>query len=155
MPHWYEKLARISQRNRQEIVHAKLSRREMVRLGLLTSAGTLAVKSGLSSRALAQSTSQTSPASPPTLPWTQQMPILQAKQPMDPRNFKHGYPDGTTPIDGATKRINHQLCNVDPETGVWSGKFPPKKFYELTVKEGLNKFNSNYAPSSIWGFDGI
>lgn len=155
MPDWYEKLARISQRNRQEIIHAKLSRREMVRLGLLTSAGTLVGKSGLSSRALAQSTGQTTPASPPTFPWTQQLPILQAKVPMDPHNFKYGAPDGTTPIDGATKRINHQLCSYDANTGVWGGKFPPKKFYELTVKPGSNKFDKNYAPSTIWGFDGV
>ena len=37
-----------------DIVKAKLSRREMMRLGLLTASGGLALKSGLSARAFAQ-----------------------------------------------------------------------------------------------------
>ena len=51
MPSWQDKLALIAQRNRQEIVKAKLSRREMVRMGLITAGGTLVAKAGLSSRA--------------------------------------------------------------------------------------------------------
>ena len=48
MADWRTKLARTAQRNRLEIVKAKLSRREMVRLGLLTAGGTLIAKPGLS-----------------------------------------------------------------------------------------------------------
>ena len=40
MASWKDKLALMAQRNRQEIVKAKLSRREMMRLGLLTAGGT-------------------------------------------------------------------------------------------------------------------
>src|SRR3954453_18254276 len=47
MPSWRDKLALTAQRNRQEIVRAQLSRREMARLGLLTAAGTLIAKPGL------------------------------------------------------------------------------------------------------------
>ena len=36
MTGWKDKLALTAQKNRQEIVKAKLSRREMMRLGLLT-----------------------------------------------------------------------------------------------------------------------
>ena len=53
MKSWKDKLALTAQRNRQEIVKAKLSRREMMRLGLLTSGGALIAKAGLSARALA------------------------------------------------------------------------------------------------------
>ena len=53
MASWKDKLAVIAQRNRQEIVTAKLDRREMMRLGLLTAGGTLVAKAGLSSRAFA------------------------------------------------------------------------------------------------------
>jgi hypothetical protein len=41
MADWKEKLALTAQRNRQKIVKAKLDRREMMRLGLLTAGGTL------------------------------------------------------------------------------------------------------------------
>ena len=47
---WKDKLALTAQKNRQEIVRAKLNRREMMRLGLLTAGGTLIVKQGLSAR---------------------------------------------------------------------------------------------------------
>jgi hypothetical protein len=53
MASWKDRLALMAQRNRQEIVKAKLSRREMMRLGLLTAGGSLIFKQGLSARALA------------------------------------------------------------------------------------------------------
>ena len=40
-----------ARKNRQEIVKAGLTRREMIRMGLLTSAGLLVAKRGLSARA--------------------------------------------------------------------------------------------------------
>jgi hypothetical protein len=54
MASWKDKLALTEQRNRQEIIKAKLSRREMVRLGLITAGGSLVAKAGLSARAFAQ-----------------------------------------------------------------------------------------------------
>src|SRR6478609_3854247 len=123
MTNWYDKLARVAQRNRQEIVHAKLSRRDMMRLGLLTSAGTLVVKGGLSSRAYAQV--RLAPPSPPTKPWVQPLPILPIKTPVAPDKLTFGHPDGTTPTDGTKRRINHQLCSYDSVTGAYGGKFPP------------------------------
>ena len=53
MTSWKDKLALTAQRNRQEIIKAKLNRREMMRLGLLTAGGTLIAKAGLSARAFA------------------------------------------------------------------------------------------------------
>ena len=158
MASWRDKLALTAQRNRQEIVKAKLSRREMVRAGLITASGSLVLKSGLSSRAYAALTdpdTRPSPASPPVRPWLQDMPMLTIKQPVDYHDMLGGPPDGTTPIDGATKRINHQYCSYDPNTGVYGGKFPPKKFYELTAQEGPHQFHPDYAPTTVWGFDGL
>jgi FtsP/CotA-like multicopper oxidase with cupredoxin domain len=43
---------------------------------------------------------------------------------------------------------------VDPETGAFEGKFPPKKFYEMTVREAAVQLHPDYAPTTIWGFDG-
>jgi FtsP/CotA-like multicopper oxidase with cupredoxin domain len=152
MPDWKDKLALIAQRNRQEIVNAKLSRREMIRLGLLTSTGSLVVKAGLSSRAFAQT--RLTPPSPPSTPWVQPMPVLPIKTPLGPNALTHGHPDGTTLIDGAGRRINHQLCAYDG-AGTYSGKFPPKKFYETFVREADWKFHPSWGASKIWGFDGM
>src|SRR5262245_20946228 len=49
-PRW-TRLRRSAFHARQEIIRARLSRREMLKLGLLTSAGTLAAIAGLSDRA--------------------------------------------------------------------------------------------------------
>ena len=74
MTGWQEKLALTAQQNRQEIVKAKLSRREMMRLGLITAGGALVAKAGLSSRAgLAKDLGV--PPSPPATPWAQPMPV--------------------------------------------------------------------------------
>ena len=103
---------------------AKLSKREMMRLGLLTAGGSLIVKQGLSSRAFGalsltekDPTFSTMPPSPPARPWAQPMPRLTVKTPVAAHDMLHGAPDGTTPIDGATKRVNHQYCSYDADTG--------------------------------------
>ncbi len=162
MSSWREKLAAVAQRNRLEIVKAKLSRREMMRLGLLTAGGGLIAKQGLSARAFAKNgapdlpltTPVSVPPSPMTRPWVQPMPRLPVKTSVDPGKMLGGHPDGTTPIDGATRRVDHQLCTYDDVTHTFGGKFPPKKFYELTMKEAGQKFHPDYAPTTIWGFDG-
>src|SRR6202035_1475686 len=117
MASWKDRLALTAQRNRQEIVKAKLSRREMMRLGLLTAGGSLILKQGLSARALADQGSGggggggtsgggrltsvqavDGPPSPPVRPWAQPMPILTIKKPVDYHAMSGGVPDGTTVI---------------------------------------------------------
>ena len=89
MASWKDRLALTAQRNRQEIVKAKLDRREMMRLGLLTTGGALIAKAGLSSRAFAQAapsltdkdaTLSRVPPSPPIRPWVTPMPRPAMKQ---------------------------------------------------------------------------
>ena len=96
MTSWKEKLALTAQRNRQEIVKAKLDRREMMRLGLLTAGGALIAKAGLSSRAFGQAapsltdkdaTLSRVPASPPVRPWVAPMPRLTVKTAGEPRQY--------------------------------------------------------------------
>jgi FtsP/CotA-like multicopper oxidase with cupredoxin domain len=175
MTSWKDRLALTAQRNRQEIVKAKLDRREMMRLGLLTAGGALIAKAGLSSRAYGQAaptltdpdaTLSRVPASPPMRPWQQPMPLLTVKKPVDYHEMTAGLPDpitgkakiapcdGTTPIDGATKRINHQYFKVNPD-GTPNDKFGSTKFYELEAKEVSAKLNPDYAPTKYWGFDGL
>ncbi len=174
MASWKDKLALIAQRNRQEIVAAKLDRREMMRLGLLTAGGTLIAKAGLSSRAFGQSaptltdpdgTLSKVPASPPLRPWIAPMPRLKLKEPIDPYQMTAGDkdpvtgqykiepPTGYTPIDGATKSVAHQFFKRNPD-GTYADKFGNTKFYELEMKEASAKLHPDYAPTKFWGFDG-
>ena len=80
-------------KNRQELVKAGLtSRRDLMRLGLLTAGGMLIAKKGLSSRAWAGtwgsgrcysgSSGCGTCASPTTRPWVMNLPIPPVKQPI-------------------------------------------------------------------------
>ena len=70
---------------------------------------------------------------------------------------QHGYgaPDGTTPIDGATKRINHQyFSRTTPPTDTFGTRqpadsFAPQKFYELDMKEDFIQLHPDYAPRPV------
>jgi hypothetical protein len=180
MTSWKDKVQLQAQRNRQEIVKAKLDRREMMRLGLLTAGGSLILKQGLSSRAFGAATSgittpltdpdgtlSKNPASPPVRPWVAPMPRLTVKKSVSHDEMLHGSPDGTTPIDGATKRINHQYFHYDQVADAAGAPcysanpnnpkydFSPQKFYELTMAETQIKLHPDYAPSTYWAFDGV
>ena len=156
MADWKQKLALTAQRNRQEIVKARLSRREMMRLGLLTAGGSLVVKQGLSARwALADTLSLNTvqgidgPPSPPATPFIQELPRIPIQPSVGAGQLTGGHPatptqpstltpapvDGTTLIDGATHRVQQQLFTVN-EDGTFGGTFPPVKFYELFMKQG-------------------
>lgn len=166
MASWRERLALTAQRNRREIVKAKLTRREMVRLGLVTAGGTLVAKQGLSAGVTSSgdgglNSDQRSllsvdrtPPSPVARPWLQPMPRIPVKQAVDPHAMLGGPPNGTTVIEAATQRVNHQFCTFNPATGTYGGKFPPKKFYEMSLLEAEVKLHPDYGPTTLWGFDG-
>src|SRR3954454_24491744 len=74
--------------NRQELIKAGLTRRDLMRMGLLTSGGALIAQTGLSTRAYASwgggncrtgTTGCGNCASPPTTPWTMNLPIPPAR----------------------------------------------------------------------------
>ncbi len=163
---WRDRLALTAQRNRQEIVRAKLSRRELTRLGLLTAGGALIAKPGLSARVTSAtdgklnaddrllSSADAFPASPPARPWVQPMPRIPVKPKTNPAVMQGGAPDGTTVVEAATARINHQFFTFDPKTGAYGGRFPPRRFYEFFLQEAQAQLHPNYGPTTIWGFDG-
>jgi FtsP/CotA-like multicopper oxidase with cupredoxin domain len=174
MTSWKDKVQQQAQRNRLDIVKAKLSKREMIRLGLLTAGGSLILKQGLSSRAFgaetltdADGTLSKATASPPARAWIAPMPRLTVKTPVAPQDMLYGPPDGTTPIDGATKRIPHQYFSYSPPTngapvGTYGASpanplynFAPQKFYEMTMQECKLQVSPDYAPTTYWGFDSI
>jgi FtsP/CotA-like multicopper oxidase with cupredoxin domain len=150
MAGWKDKLALTAQNNRREIVKANLSRREMARFGLLTAGGALIAKQGLSARwASAETLSLMTvegvdgPPSPPAAAFAQPMPFLPLLSPADPTRLRRGGPpDGTTVIDGATKRVPHQLFT----------QFPPQKYYEITCRQDTVQVHPSYAPTTVFGF---
>jgi hypothetical protein len=125
MANWKDKLALTAQQNRQEIIRSKLSRREMMRLGLLTAGGSLILKKGLSARAFADDGTLTfvkgvdGPPSPPIQrPFIQELPRLPVLAPSDPNHLiRGGVPQPFTVINGASQRYQHQFF----------AQFPPPK----------------------------
>ena len=163
MASYQDQVSLDAQRNRQDIVKAKLTRRDMIQAGLLTTGGSLILKQGLSARAFAKgdddklttATRVVFPPSPPTIPWRQEMPRLPVKTAIAPSAMKRGgRPDGTTLIDGASKRVKHQLCSYQADD-TYGGLFPPKKFYELSMRESAIRVHPDYGTTTVWGFDGI
>ena len=83
-----EKQKQQAAKNRREIISAGLSRREMVKMGLLTTAGLLVPLSGLSVRArnsaghLLDSGPGSGPSSPPTTPFVQPFTRMTVKRPV-------------------------------------------------------------------------
>src|SRR5712692_9555577 len=83
MSGWKQRLAETARRNRVELIEAKLSRRDLFKLGLLTGSGYLVAKLGLSSRAAG---ADGSPQSPRTTPWIEPLPVPPVATPMTPRD---------------------------------------------------------------------
>ena len=79
MAGWQQKLMETARKNRVELVDAKLSRRDLFKMGLLTSSGFLVAKMGLSSRS---ATAGGAVVSPPTTPWLEQLPVPPVAQPL-------------------------------------------------------------------------
>jgi len=128
--------ADIARRNRQEIIAARLSRRDLFRLGLLGAAGYLAVRKGLSNRAYADDPV----VSPPTRPFVQPLALPGVQQPAGPLTPA----PQVEPLPGEGRTQPHQL----------STRFPPQKFYEVHQDEFQFSFHPDLPDSTIWGFDG-
>lgn len=149
--------------NRREIVAAQLSRREMVKMGLLTSAGVLVAKNGLSVRGQtvatgpvqdaalqdpnAESFGQTGQCvSPATTPFVEDFVRMTVKQPETQPLF----PTPTVAPNNAAgegRTRNHQVV---------TSPFPPTKQYRIVQQENSNVIISpQLDPQTMWTFDGL
>jgi FtsP/CotA-like multicopper oxidase with cupredoxin domain len=155
-----------AQKNRQEIIRAGLSRRELFRLGLLTGAGYLVAKSGLSAWAAECGPGQCqlgcSPATTPFLDPLPIMPVLPERALADP-GFSPppqecpnnaGNPATGLPFEGRGQ-FNGVL---QPGTDCFQffQRFPPQKFFISRMRENAN-FSITSDPGipnqTIWGFN--
>ncbi len=133
--------------NRQEIIKAGLSRRDLFKMGLLTGAGMLVARDGLSARAAsAAGTTAGQCASPPTTPFTINLPIPPVKQAVASLSPTPTVAPNTAAGEGRTR--NHQAPNVGLP-------FPPPVLYQVTQQAGSVIMSNQLPPQTIWGYDGI
>jgi FtsP/CotA-like multicopper oxidase with cupredoxin domain len=144
--------------NRQELIKAGLtSRRDLMKLGLLTAGGLLIPKRGLSwgdNNCRYGSTGCGNCASPPTTPWSMNMPIMPVKQ--------------TTPaLSGPAPSINPN-ATINPATGMtYEGRtrahqapplgfpFPTSTLYEVHQRAAQVQVSPDLPLQTLWTFDGI
>lgn len=136
-----------AQKNRRELIGAQQhTRRDLMKMGLLTGAGYLVSKSGLSARAWAgQITAPgpiNQPASPPTRAFVTQMPIPPV----------HKAVPKLTPAPTVNPNIAAGEGRTQPHQALTV--FPPQKFYQ-TVQQVAPVFVSPDLPlQSMYTFDG-
>jgi len=145
-----EKLKQQAAKNRREIVAAGLSRRDMLRMGLLTGAGLLVPMSGLSVRArssagslLFDSGPGSGPSSPPTTPFVQPFVRMTVKQPVASLSPTPTAVPNTAAGEGRT--ISHQAFS----------QFAPVKFYEVEQRLTNIITHPELPAQPLWGFDGL
>src|SRR5262245_58371100 len=139
-------------KNRQELFQAGLmNRRDLFKMGLLSSAGFLVAKSGLSTWAQVPAaqpgcTMNNQCASPPTTPFTINMPIMPVKQPINVNQLSPAptiapntniNPATGLPFEGRTR--NHQA----PALGF---PFPAPVVYQVVQQRTNNVVMSNQLP---------
>lgn len=136
-----------AERERREIIKAGLSRRDMIKLGLLTSAGLLVPKRGLSARALSSagriSSGGGNPSSPPTTPFAQPFTRMTVKQPVAGLTPAPSIIPNTAAGEGRT--IAHQAYN----------QFTPTRFYEVEQRLANISTHPELPLQPLWGFDGM
>jgi FtsP/CotA-like multicopper oxidase with cupredoxin domain len=130
-------------KNRREIIAARLSRRDLMKMGLLTSAGLLIPKRGLSARALNSAGEPTLwMASPPATPYVEPLFIPPIAQPVASLSPAPTAAPNTGAGEGRT-RI-HQAFT----------QFPPQKYYEVHQREALISVHPDFPLQRLWTFNG-
>ncbi len=134
-------------KNRRELIAARLDRRELIKMGLMTSAGLLAPIGGLSSRAFAQQgppnlcAPGNQAASPPTTPFTMPLPILPLAQPV--AGLNPGPTVAPNVTAGEQRTRPHQALTL----------FSPRKYYNVFQRQIIHSFSHELPLQTVWGFD--
>jgi FtsP/CotA-like multicopper oxidase with cupredoxin domain len=137
----YREMVR-AQKNRRELIAARLlDRRELMKMGLLTSAGFLVRKSGLSARA-SSPIPQDQPASPGVRRFIEPMPRIPIRQPVATLDPAPTVEPNRAAGEGRTRP--HQALRI----------FPPKKFYVTRQQPAPISVSPDLPPSIWWTFDG-
>src|SRR5262247_2534403 len=131
-------------KNRREIIAAQLSRREMMRMGLLTSAGFLIPKKGLSSRPLTSAGFDADICtSPPTRAFIEPFTRMQVKQPVASLTPAPTVCPNTAAGESRTRC--HQAFT----------QLPPQKLYQVSQQAAQVRMHQDLPLQTLWTFDGI
>lgn len=141
-------------KNRREIIAARLSRRDLMKMGLLTSAGFLIPKRGLSARALNSAGVPTGWMPSPTVtPYLDPMPIPPIAQAIP--QFTVGPPPTAAPNNAAGEgRTRAHQALVDPILDTNVNRFAPRKLYQVEQREALLNVHQQYPAQRLWTFNG-
>ena len=161
---WRETLT--AQKNRRELIAARLGRRELFKLGLLTSAGYLVAKSGLSAWADGCGPGQCQlGCSPPTTAFLDPLPIMPVlpQRPLTDPGF------ATPPAICPNNAINPATGLPFEGRGQFNGvlragtdcfqffnRFPPQKFFIERMRQNTNfriTSDTSIPAQTIWGFN--
>jgi hypothetical protein len=128
-------------KNRRELIAAGLtSRRDLWKMGLLTAAGMLVPKIGLSARAKSVLAVAGQPASPPTRPFIQPLFIMPQTTPVASLSPAPTIAPNTAAGESRTR--NHQGF----------AQFPPNRFFNIT-QQAISAIQSPDLPAqTIWAF---
>lgn len=134
--------------NRQEIIAAGLSRRELIRLGLIGGSGYLAFKHGLSQWASGVAFGARASTSPPTRAFVEPLTIPPVLKPV---SHLSGPAPRVDPQSGEGRRRPHQAFARFP------GKFPfpPPLLFETHQRAAKARVSPDLPEQEIWGFQGI
>jgi FtsP/CotA-like multicopper oxidase with cupredoxin domain len=138
---------RAARRNRQDIVAARLSRRELIKLGLVSSAGSLAFQHGLSQWASGVAYGAQPSTSPPTRPFIEALTLPPVRRPV---SHLAGPPPSVRPLAGEGRTRPHQAFQRFPD----KFPFPPPLLYETHQRAAQVHMSPDLPQQTIWGFDG-
>src|ERR1041384_8834819 len=142
----HEKDRQIAAHNRRELIAAGFKRRDLLKMGLLTSAGMLIPKKVFGAHPINSAGMVfDDPQSPPTTPFQENMPRLTVAQPVASLTPAPTITPNTAAGEGRT--VAHQAF----------AQFPPQRFYEMSQQQGtvLMAPPGELPPQTIWGFNGI
>ena len=119
-----EKDKQTAANNRAELIAAGFKRRDLLKMGLLTSAGMLIPKKGLSAHPLNTrgSFDDDVPNSPNTTPFQELMPRLPVLQPVSLASLNPQPTAAPQPDFGEARTVAHQAF----------AQFPPQRYYEMS-----------------------
>src|SRR5215472_15426727 len=147
-------------KNRRELIAAGLtSRRDLIKMGLLTPSGMLVAMTGLSARAYSQSTGSNQlclpgnqAASPPTKPFVQPLPIMPIASTVPLFSLN---PAPTICPNTAAGEVR-AACHQAPQLNGSMFPFPPPRVYQMHQQAVTVHQSPDLPPQTVWGFnDGV
>jgi len=144
-------------RNRRELIAAGLTgRRDLLKMGLLTSGGMLAAISGLSSRVYGQQTGSNQlclpgnqAASPRTRAFVQPLPIMPVAATVPVSSLNPAPTICPNTSGGEVRAACHQAPQLNP--GMFP--FPPPRVYQMNQQAFTVRQSPDLPLQTIWGFN--